>query len=73
MLLGDVWKAFDALELPERLQFLGLAVVETLANIDERRHRRVQRSKRARDERADVRTRHCLRRLVTGMPLELMP
>ena len=57
----------------ERLQLLAFAEIEPLADIDERRHRRVARPERARDERAEVRRGHGLRRHVAGVPVELMP
>ena len=56
----------------ERLEFLAFAQVEALADVDERRHRRILRPQRARDDRANVRRGHGLRRRVTGVPLILM-
>ena len=55
----------------ERLKFLALANIEPLADVDERRHRRVARPKRAGDHRADVRGGDRLRRRVAGVPLGL--
>ena len=57
----------------ERLEFLAFAQVEALADVDERRHCLILRPQRARDDRADVRRRHGLRRRVTCVPLVLVP
>ena len=57
----------------ERLQLLAFADVDALADVDERRHRRIERPERARDDRAEVRRGHRLRRRVAGVPLILMP
>ena len=56
----------------ERLELLALAKVEALADVDERRHRWIHRTERARDPRAEVRGRHRLRRHVAGVPIVLV-
>ena len=56
----------------ERLQLFAFADVETLADVDERRYRRIARAERPRDDRAQVRRRDRLRRRVAGVPLVLM-
>ena len=56
----------------KRLQFLSLADIEPLADVYEGRHRWVERTERAGDDRAEMRSGHGLRRRVAGMPLILM-
>ena len=73
--VGDVKRPILAAEEAgrvERFQLLALADVEPLADVDERRHRRVARAKRAGDHRADVRGGDGLRRRVAGVPLVLV-
>ena len=57
----------------EGLELLAFAHVEALADVDERRHGRVQRAERAGDDGAQVRRRDRLRRRIAGMPLILVP
>src|SRR5207249_5091806 len=57
----------------ERFELLAFAQVEALADIDECRHRRIERTEGARDDRAEVWRGHGLRRRITGVPLVLVP
>ena len=72
----DVERAIFAAEKSrrrERLQLLPFPEVETLPDVNERRHRRIERAAGARDPRAEVRCRHRLRRHVARVPVELVP
>ena len=55
------------------LDLLAFADVETLADVDEGRHRWIQRAQCACDHRAQVRAGDRLRRRVPGMPMKLVP
>src|SRR5438093_4680808 len=73
--IGNVeWAELAAQETcgGERFEFLTFAQVEALADVDERRHRRVLRSQSSRDDCPDMRRGHGLRRRITGVPLVLM-
>ena len=73
--VGDVERPVLAAEEAgrvKRFQLLALADVESLADVDERRHRRVARAKRAGDHRTDVRGGDGLRRRIAGVPLILV-
>src|SRR6185369_14491666 len=56
----------------ESLQLFALAVIESLANVNERRDGRIQRTERARNDRAKMRRSDRLWRCVAGVPLVLM-
>ena len=73
--VGDVeWPVLTAEETGgmEGLEFLAFADVESLADVDERRHRGVSRAKRAGDHRADMWGGHGKRRRVAGVPMVLV-
>ncbi len=57
----------------ERLQLLAFPEIEALADIDERRHRRIARPEGFGDEPAEMRRGHALRRHVARVPVELVP
>src|SRR5438132_4076540 len=57
----------------EGLEFLAFAQVEALADVDEGRHRLIERAERSGDDRTEVRRGGGLRRGVTGVPLVLVP
>src|SRR5947209_7906472 len=56
----------------ERFELFAFAHIETLADINERRHGGIERTQSAGDNRAEMRRSHCLWRRVAGMPLVLM-
>ena len=57
----------------ERLQLFAFTEIETLADVNKRRHRRIERPERAGHPRADVRRRDRLRRHVARVPIKLVP
>ncbi len=57
----------------EGFQFLALAQIKSLADVNERGHRRIiARAEGARDDRADMGRGHGLRRSIAGVPMILM-
>ena len=73
---GNVERSVFAAQKPrgrERFEFLALAEVEPLPDVDKGGHGRVQRPQRARDDRAQVGRGGRLRRSVAGVPLVLVP
>ena len=75
--IGDVERAVFAAEEAggrERLELLDFPVTfQPLADVDERRDRRVSRTADLGDPRADVRRGHGLRRNISGVPVILVP
>src|SRR5205814_2047717 len=57
----------------ERLDLFSFADIEALPDVDERGDGGVQGPQCARDDRANMRRRHRLRRSISGVPLILMP
>ena len=73
---GDVERAVLAAEEAgggEGFQLLAFAEIETLADIDERRNRRIARPERFSNECPEMRRGHALWRHIASVPVELMP